>query len=66
MDGMDGQSTHMVQIEISQQLLDGLPLKFCTDIDGALRMNPNYFGDPLSFHSTTMRLTFVVLSEIAP
>lgn len=55
----------MVQIEISPQLLDGL-MKFCADIHGPQKMNPNGFGDPNGFGvslSATMRSIFVVLSE---
>lgn len=36
-------------VEICQHLSDELPWKFCTDIHGALRMNPNDFRDPLTF-----------------
>ena len=38
--------TILVQTEISQQLWQG----FCTDIHDPPRMNPNDFGDPLTFH----------------
>lgn len=33
-------STTMVQTEIPQQLLEELPLSFCTDIQGPLKINP--------------------------
>ncbi len=40
--------TFLAFSEMSQQLLDGLPLNFGSDIPGAQRMNPDYFGDPLT------------------
>ncbi len=41
-------------------------MTFCTDIHDAQRMNPNDFDNPLIFSScATMRLTFVVLSEMS-
>ena len=53
----------LVQTEISQQLLDGLPSNFV--IHGSQRMDPNDFGNPLTFSTiVSMRLTFVVVSEM--
>ncbi len=54
-------SHHLVQIEISQQLLNRLTLHFVqimyhqllaglSDFHVSLRMNCNNFGDPLTFH----------------
>ena len=41
-------------------------MKFGTDIYKAQRMNPNDFGDPVTcFSSATVRLKFVVLSEMS-
>ena len=41
-------------------------MKFHIYTHGSQRMNPNDFGDPLTFFSAPMRLTFVVLSDISP
>lgn len=61
---LGGQSTTVVQSEISQQLFDGLPNKLVvvsTDIYGPCRMNPSDFGDDMKhFSSVIMRLTFVI------
>lgn len=41
-------------------------MKFCPDIHVPQMMNPNEFGDPLTFStSTTMRLTFLFFSEMS-
>lgn len=44
---------------------DLFAIKFCTDSHGAQRMNPKNFSNPLSLHHTTMRFTFMVLSEMS-
>ena len=64
---LDGQSTTVVQSEISQQLFDGLPNKLVvvsTDIYGPCRMNPSDFGDDMKFLSSViMRLRCVFFFE---
>lgn len=40
-------------------------MTFCTNMGKAHRMRPSDFGDPDADSSTSMRLTFVVLSEMS-
>ncbi len=60
---------HPLNVEIFLSVgcphLNFVVLKFSANIHGPKRMNPSYFGDPLTFSSSTnMRLTFMVLSEM--
>ncbi len=57
-------STTLVQTE--NCWMDCRIFFFFTDIHGSERMDPTDFGDLLTFlHSTTMKLTYVVPSEIS-
>ncbi len=39
-------------------------MKFCADIRGPRMMNPNDFGDHVTFPGATLRLTFLFFCEM--
>lgn len=43
-------STTSVQTQNISATIGWIAMKCCTDIRGPQRMNPNVFGDPLTFH----------------
>ncbi len=53
--GVTMRLTFLVFGEMPRQLSDGSPWHFGTDVHVPQRMNPNYFGDPLTSSSTTSR-----------
>lgn len=60
-----GQFTTLVHIAVPRQQEAGLAMTFSTDIHGVQGMNPTDFDDPVGFHSLTIRLIFLVSSEMS-